>query len=176
MFSGLRQGSTLYILDKSTDPKVVTGYVQRINAPHPIYKTYNPAVSFGTNMQTVVDIVVKIDNEEKEFVGVPSTGVIHSYGDYVLSETKENMIQEVDAMLQNSQNILDSIEQHKKNITACESILKQLNPVYAKEQQRDEAIDNISGRIDRMENVLSRLESILTKSNAYDNQELRQVS
>ena len=132
MFSGLRQGSTLYILDKSTDPKVVTGYVQRINAPHPIYKTYNPAVSFGTNMQTVVDIVVKIDNEEKEFVGVPSTGVIHSYGDYVLSETKENMIQEVDAMLQNSQNILDSIEQHKKNITACESILKQLTPVYAK--------------------------------------------
>lgn len=176
MFSGLRQGSTLYILDKSTDPKVVTGYVQRINAPHPIYKTYNPAVSFGTNMQTVVDIVVKIDNEEKEFVGVPSTGVIHSYGDYVLSETKENMIQEVDAMMQNSQNILDSIEQHKKNITACESILKQLNPVYAKEQQRDEAIDNISGRIDRMEDVLSRLESMLTKSNAYDNQGLRQVS
>lgn len=169
MFSGLRQGSTLYILDKSTDPKVVTGYVQRINAPHPIYKTYNPAVSFGTNMQTVVDIVVKIDNEEKEFVGVPSTGVIHSYGDYVLSETKENMIQEVDAMMQNSQNILDSVEQHKKNITACESILKQLNPVYAKEQQRDEAIDNISGRIDRMEDVLSRLESMLTKSNAYDN-------
>lgn len=176
MFSGLRQGSTLYILDKSTDPKVVTGYVQRINAPHPIYKTYNPAVSFGTNMQTVVDIVVKIDNEEKEFVGVPSTGVIHSYGDYVLSETKENMIQEVDAMMQNSQNILDSVEQHKKNITACESILKQLNPVYAKEQQRDEAIDNISGRIDRMEDVLSRLESMLTKSNAYDNQGLRQVS
>lgn len=176
MFSGLRQGSTLYILDKSADPKVVTGYVQRINAPHPIYKTYNPAVSFGTNMQTVVDIVVKIDNEEKEFVGVPSTGVIHSYGDYVLSETKENMIQEVDAMMQNSQNILDSVEQHKKNITACESILKQLNPVYAKEQQRDEAIDNISGRIDRMEDVLSRLESMLTKSNAYDNQGLRQVS
>ena len=176
MFSGLRQGSTLYILDKSTDPKVVTGYVQRINAPHPIYKTYNPAVSFGTNMQTVVDIVVKIDNEEKEFVGVPSTGVIHSYGDYVLSETKENMIQEVDAMMQNSQNILDSVEQHKKNITACESILKQLNHVYAKEQQRDEAIDNISGRIDRMEDVLSRLESMLTKSNAYDNQGLRQVS
>lgn len=176
MFSGLRQGSTLYILDKSTDPKVVTGYVQRINAPHPIYKTYNPAVSFGTNMQTVVDIVVKIDNEEKEFIGVPSTGVIHSYGDYVLSETKENMIQEVDAMMQNSQNILDSVEQHKKNITACESILKQLNPVYAKEQQRDEAIDNISGRIDRMEDVLSRLESMLTKSNAYDNQGLRQVS
>ena len=110
MFSSLHQGSTLYILDKSTEPKVVTGYVQRISTPHPMYKTYNPAVSFGTNMQTVVDIVVKINDEEKEFVGVPSIGTIHSYGDYVLSETKESMIQEVDAMMQNSKNILDSVE------------------------------------------------------------------
>lgn len=130
-----------------------------------MYKTYNPAVSFGTNLQTVVDIVVKVNDEEKEFVGVPSIGVIHSYGDYVLSETKESMIQEVDAMMQNSRNIVDSVEQHKKNIDACENILKQLNPVYAKEQQRDEAIDNISGRIDRMEDVLARLESMLSKSN-----------
>lgn len=172
MFSGLRQGSTLYVLDKTTEPKVVTGYVQRISTPHSMYKTYNPAVSFGTNMQTVVDIVVKINDEEKEFIGIPSINVIHSYGDYVISETKESMIQEVDAMMQNSRNILDSVEQHEKNIEACESILKQLNPVYAKEQQRDEAIDNISGRIDRMEDVLARLESILTKSNNDDRQTL----
>lgn len=172
MFSGLHQGSTLYILDKTAEPKVVTGFVQRINTPHPMYKTYNPAVSFGTNMQTVVDIAVKIDNEEKEFVGIPSTGVIHSYGDYVIAETKEGMIQEVDAMMQNSRNILDSVEQHERNISACENILKQLNPVYAKEQQRDEAIDNISDRMDHMEEVLSRLESMLAKSNNNDREVL----
>lgn len=163
MFSGLRQGATLYVLDKSEQPKVVTGYVENVSAPHPMYKTYNPAVSFGTNMQTVVDIIVKIGNDKKEFVGIPSTNTIHSYGDYVLSENKEGMIQEVDAMLANSKAVVDSIEQHKANIEACENILKQLNPVYAKEQQRDEAIDNISGRMDRMEDVLARLESMLTK-------------
>lgn len=169
MFSGLRQGSVLYILDKSTDPKVFIGYVQRINAPHPMYNTYNPAVSFGANLQTVVDIVVKIDNEEKEFVGVPSTGVIHSYGDYVITETKDGMIQEVDTMLHNSKSIVDSVEQHKKNMAACEDILKQLNPVYAKEQQRDEAIDSISERMNKMENVLTRLESMLSNSSNYGN-------
>lgn len=163
MFSGLRQGTTLYVLDKSEEPKVVTGYVENVTAPHPMYKTYNPAVSFGTNMQTVVDIIVKIGNDKKEFVGIPSTNTIHSYGDYVLSENKEAMIQEVDAMLSNSKAVIESVEQHKSNIEACEKILKQLNPVYAKEQQRDEAIDNISGRIDRMEDVLARLESMLTR-------------
>lgn len=163
MFSGLRQGTTLYVLDKSEEPKVVTGYVENVTAPHPMYKTYNPAVSFGTNMQTVVDIIVKIGNDKKEFVGIPSTSSIHSYGDYVLSENKEGIIQEVDAMLSNSKAVIESVDQHKANIEACEKILKQLNPVYAKEQQRDEAIDNISGRMDRMEDVLARLESMLAK-------------
>ncbi len=141
------------------------GYIERVSAPHPMYQNYNPAVSFGANLQTVVDIVVKIGNERKEFVGVPSTAVIHSYGDYVLSESKDSMIQEVTAMLQNSKSIVANVDQHKSNITACEKILKELNPVYAKEQERDEAIDNISGRMDRIEDILARLENRLGTQN-----------
>lgn len=161
MFSGLRTGSTLYVLDKSAEPKVINGYVERVSAPHPMYPNYNPNVSFGANLQTVVDVTVKIDNDKKEFVGVPSTATIHSYGDYVLSESKDNMIQEVTAMMENSKSILSNVEQHKSNISACEKILKELNPVYAKEQQRDEAIENISGRMDKIENILARLENRL---------------
>ena len=122
MFSGLRQGTALYVLDKSEEPKVVTGYVERVSAPHPMYQSYNPNVSFGANLQTAVDIVLKIGNERKEFVGIPSTAVIHSYGDYVISESKDNMIQEVNAMLANSKSIIANVEQHKSNITACEKI------------------------------------------------------
>ena len=162
MFSGLRQGQTLYVLDKSSEPKVVTGYVERISAPHPMYPNYNPNVSFGANLQTVVDITVKVDNDKKEFVGVPSTSSIHSYGDYVLSESKDNMIQEVTSMLENSKSILSNVEQHKSNIEACEKILKGLSPVYAKEQERDEAIENISCRMDKIENILARLETRLS--------------
>lgn len=126
-----------------------------------MYPNYNPNVSFGANLQTVVDVTVKIDNDKKEFVGVPSTATIHSYGDYVLSESKDNMIQEVTTMMENSKSILSNVEQHKSNISACEKILKELNPVYAKEQERDEAIENISGRMDKIENILARLENRL---------------
>ena len=92
MFSGLRQGTALYVLDKSKEPKVITGYVERISAPHPMYPNYNPSVSFGANLQTAVDITVKLGDDRKEFVGVPCTATIHSYGDYVLSESKDSMI------------------------------------------------------------------------------------
>ena len=161
MFSGLRQGTALYVLDKSSEPKVVQGYIERISAPHPLYPNYNPSVSFGANLQTAVDITVKLGDDRKEFVGVPSTASIHSYGDYVLSESKDSMIQEVTSMLENSKSILANMGQHESNVAACEKILKELNPVYAKEQERDEAIDNISGRMDRIEGILARLENKL---------------
>ena len=165
MFSGLRQGTSLYVLDKSQEPKVNMGYVERVSAPHPMYQSYNPNVSFGANLQTAVDIVLKIGNDRKEFVGIPSTAVIHSYGDYVLSESKDSMIQEVNAMLANSKSILANVEQHKSNITACENILKELNPVYAKEQERDEAIDSLTKQVNGMQDILARLEQRLTMQN-----------
>lgn len=115
-----------------------------------MYKTYNPAVSFGTNMQSVVDVTVKIGTEKKDFVGLPSNEIIHSHGDFVVSETREAMISEVDAMLQNSKNVLDSVDQHKATIEACENILKELNPVYAKEQERDSAIDSLTEQVNSM--------------------------
>ena len=169
MFSSMRPGSTLYILDKSEEPTVKSGYVENVTQPRPMYKTYNPAVSFGTNMQTVVDIKVKINNETKDIIGVPSNETIHAYGDYVVSETREAMISEVDAMLQNSKNIIESIDKHKAMIVACENILKNLNPIYAKEKERDTAIEDLTNQVNDMQSVLNRLESILTKQVEHGN-------
>lgn len=169
MFSSLRPGATLYILDKSGELDVKIGYVENVTQPRPMYKTYNPAVSFGTNMQTVVDIGVKINNEHKDIIGVPSNESVHSYGDYVVSETREAMISELDAMLQNSKNIIDSVDHHKRIIAACEGILKKLNPVYAKEQERDSAIEDLTSQVNNMQTVLNRLESLITKGVQNEN-------
>lgn len=176
MFSALRPGASLYILDKSDEPIVKVGYVENVTAPRPMYKTYNPAVSFGTNMQTVVDVTVKIGSEKKDFIGLPSNESIHSHGDFVVSETREAMISEVDSMLQNSKNIVESIDNHKKIILACEDILKKLNPVYAKEQERDTAIDSLTQQVNSMQSTLTRLESLLTRNNYENNERLQQIS
>lgn len=168
MFQSLRQGAKVYVLDKSTEPVVKIGYVENVTAPRPMYQTYNPAVSFGTNMQTVVDVTIKLGNDKKEFVGLPSNEQIHAYGDYVVSETREAMISEVDALLQNSKTVLSSIDTHKKMVESCEKILKELNPVYAKEQERDTAIDDLTSKVNNMQGVLNRLETLLMNNN-HDN-------
>lgn len=162
MFSTLRKGSSIYILDRSSEPDVKLGYIENVSVPRPMYPTFNPSVSFGTNMQTVVDIKVRIDNDVKEFC-VPSTLSIHTYGDYTLSENKEAMISEVDSLLQNSKDIINSIDKHKSAIQAYEKILRNLNPVYAKESERDSAINDLSTRVDSIQDSLDRLEQLLKR-------------
>ena len=168
MFSTLRKGATIYILDRTSDPEVKVGYIESVTAPRPMYPTYNAAVSLGTNMQTVVDIGLRIGDEKKEF-SVPSNLSIHTYGDYTLSENKEAMIQEVDALMQNSKEIIESIDKHKADIQSYEKILKTLNPVYAKEQERDSRIDSLSEKVGNLQNTLNRLESLLIYKGANDN-------
>lgn len=167
MFSTLRKGSTIYILDRTSEPTVKVGYVENVSMPRPMYPTYNPQVSLGTNMQTVVDITTRIDNESKEFC-VPSNLSLHTYGDYTLSENKEAMISEVDMLLKNSKDVVDSIDKHKKDITSYENILKELNPVYAKEAERDSAIGELSQRVDSIQDTLDRLEQLLRRKDSLD--------
>ena len=164
MFSTLRKGATIYILDRTSEPEVKVGYIDNVTLPRPMYPTFNPAVSLGTNMQRVVDITVRIGEEKKEF-SVPSDLSIHTYGDYTISENKEAMISEVDSLLQQSKDIIGSVQKHKDNISAYEDILKNLNPVYAREQERESRIDSLSQQVGDLQTTLKRLESILLRNN-----------
>lgn len=160
MFSTLRKGATIYILDRTDKPEVKVGYVDNVTLPRPMYPTFNPAVSLGTNMQRVVDITVRIGEDKKEF-SVPSDLSIHTYGDYTISENKEAMISEVDSLVQDNDNVLNSVDKLKEDNEAYKDILKVLNPVYAKEQERDSTIDKLTQQVTGMQSTLNRLESLL---------------
>ena len=168
MFSTLRKGATIYLLDRTSKPEVKICYVDNVSLPRPMYPTYNPAVSMGTNMQMVVDVTLRIGDEKKEF-SVPSNLSVHTYGDYTLSENKEAMISEVDSLLQQNKDIIDSVDKRKNDSLAYESILKQLNPVYAKESERDSRIDSLSQQVGNMQTTLNRLESILLRNGTNGN-------
>lgn len=168
MFQTLRKGATIYLLDRTSKPEIKIGYVDNVTMPRPMYPTYNPNVSMGTNIQTVVDVTLRIGDEKKEF-SVPSNLSIHTYGDYTLSENKEAMISEIDSLLQQNKDIIDGIDKRKNDSIAYENILKQLNPVYAKEQERDSRIDSLSQQVGNMQTTLNRLESILLRNDANGN-------
>ena len=150
MFSALRQGSVVYILEKGENPVLKVGQVVSITQP-------NYSSNFLMNGSTI-DINVKVNNQNMDFKNVPSSQSIANYNNAVITETKELMSNEVDNMLQSSRSIVDSVTYHNNIITSCENILKELNPRFAKEKERDEDINNLK---DKMGGIESKMDKIL---------------
>ena len=155
MFSALRQGSVVYILEKGENPVLKVGQVVSITQP-------NYGSNFLMNGSTI-DINVKVNNQNMDFKNVPSSQSVANYNNAVITETKELMSNEVDNMLQSSRSIVDSVAYHNNIITSCESILKELNPRFAKEKERGEDINNLKDKMGGIESKMDKILGLLQK-------------
>jgi uncharacterized phage infection (PIP) family protein YhgE len=159
MFSNLSQNSILYILDLKNNPKVLSGPVERISVPRPKYNTFNP------NMEMVVDITATVNGERREFKGVPN-GSLANFGDdaFVLAENKDVLNSYVNAMLQNSRSVVNSIEKHQKLITEYEEALQELNPDIKASKENDKAIQSLQDQVNALQQGMQQMLAIMTKN------------
>lgn len=158
MFSNLSQNSILYVLDLNNSPKVLSGPVDRISVPRPKYNTFNP------NMEMVVDIMATINGEKREFKGVPN-GSIANFGDnaFVLAESKEALNSYINAMLQNSKSIVDSVDKHKKLIEEYNEALQEINPSMKADMEKDKAIQTLQDQVNALQKGMEQMLTIMTK-------------
>ena len=154
MFSALAQGSSVYILDKTSSPKYLIGEVVGVSQP-----------KLNFNGQSTVDLRVNVDNSIQEFSNLLSINSISTYngGKVIISETKQGIQNEVESILDNSRKIIDNIDTYKQNITDCEEILKQLNPQFAKDKERDDRLFNLESRFDGVESKLDKIFDLIKK-------------
>ena len=162
MFSALNQGSIIYILDKTERPKFKVGEIVSISQPK---VDYNSTGQFGQYQATTVDIKVNIDGNTYEYNSIPSSYSVITYnnGKITLSETKQGLQSEVESILQNSKQIVERIDTYKQNIIDCESILKQLNPQFAKDKERDERLNSLEERFGGVEDRLDKIINLINK-------------
>lgn len=162
MFSALNQGSIVYILDKTERPKFKVGEIVSISQPK---VDYNSTGQFGQYQATTVDIKVNIDGNTYEYNSIPSSYSVITYnnGKITLSETKQGLQSEVESILQNSKQIVERIDTYKQNIVDCESILKQLNPQFAKDKERDERLNSLEERFGGVEDRLDKIINLINK-------------
>lgn len=159
MFSNLSQNSIMYLLDLHSSPKVLSGPVERVSVPRPKYNTFNP------NMEMVVDIIATINGERREFKGVPN-GTIANFGDdaFVLAENRDALNAYINAMLQNSKNVVNSIEKHQKLVVDYEEALQELNPDIRASKENDKAIQTLQDQVEALQKGMQQMLAIMTKN------------
>ena len=153
MFSSLTQGSIVYILDKQDRLKLKCGEVVGVSA-----------LKFQANGSTV-DLKINSEGVIQDYGNIPSNSSIVSYntGKVKISETKQGLQNEVESTLQNSKNIVNNIEVYKQNIIDYEEILKQLNPQFAKEKERDTRLNNLELKFEGVEDKIDKILNIISK-------------
>ena len=158
MFSNLSQNSILHILDLKNSPKILSGPVERVSVPRPKYNTFNP------NFEMIVDIFATINGEKREFKGVPN-GSIANYGEdaFILAESKEALNSYINAMLQNSKSILNSVEKHQKLVENYEEALQELNPSLKADKEKDKAIQSLQEQVSSLQSGMQQLLAMMNK-------------
>lgn len=153
MFSALSQGSLVYLLDKTSGLDYKVGEVIGVSQPR------------FTNFGNTVDLKVKVDDTIQEFSGIPSINNFVSYnnGKLIISETKQNIQNEVEGILQNRKFILDNVKNYEEEVTKCENILKKINPQFAIDKDREERLSNLETRFDSFETKLDKIFNFVQK-------------
>lgn len=156
MFQGLRTNSLLYVLDKGENPNLRIGQVVSVSNPQTKYPTFNNGFT-PQPMETVVDVRVKLGDEEVDFKQLPANGQIANDKNLVVSDNKDAMSAEVDAMLRQSKAILESVDYNKRVVDSCEGMLQQLNPQIAKDKEQTEKINKLEGKVSGIEGKIDKM-------------------
>lgn len=152
----------MYILNKGEEPNLKVGQVLSVTPPRPkVNSTMMPLNPM--QMEQVIDINVKVGDDTKTFSNVNTVLSIVDTGanNYVISDDKQAIMNEVEAFGTLSQNALNSVPYHRKVVSACKQMMIDLNPSLQKEADRDTKIGNLEKELAEMKNGFAELTSLL---------------
>ena len=161
MFQGLMQGATLFILYKN-EPRIEKARVISVNTHLPQFNPNQPQAMFGG---MVTDLTVAVGSETMNLAGLPATASVANFSDkgMFVSEDQGLVINELTAMRDNSQRVVDSYDAHKSLRDKCDALLLSLNPEKQKEIAQAKELSELRGQLDEMKRMLSAV--LGTKSN-----------
>ena len=152
MFQSMSQGATLFILYKN-EPRMEKGRVISLNTHVPQFNPSQPQAMFGM----VTDLTISVGSETISLSGLPATASVANFPDkgMYVSEDQGMIINEITAMRDNSQRVVDSYDAHKSMRDKCDALLLSLNPEKQKEIQNEKEMAELKGAIAQLKSMLS---------------------
>lgn len=162
MFSGLRQNNLFYILEKGEDFNLKVGQVVSVSNPQPKYNQFGNVSTYGVQPEMVVDAKIKVGDETVEFKQLGANLTIANSGNMVVSDSREAMSAEIESMIRNSKQIIDSVPYHEKVLVSCDAMLRDLNPNFKKEKEQEEKIGALEQRMGHIDGKLEKVLELLS--------------
>jgi len=155
MFQNISQGATLYILYKN-EFRVEKGRVSSVNTHLPQFNPSQPQALFNG---MVTDLTVTLGSETLPFAGLPANASVANFPDkgLFISEDQAMVINELTAMRDNSQRIVESYDAHKAMRDKCDALLISLSPEKQTQMQNAKEMAELKGELSEMRKMLSAI-------------------
>ena len=162
MLSNLRAGTPVYVLYKN-EPRFAVAKVSQVSNQYPNLGYQQPLIP-GNNV--AVDIMIEVDGKTETYQRIPLNSTIAEFPDkgVLISETREGIINEVNAIRSASQTAIDQVEAHKRVIASCDQLLFDLNPQLKKDQEQAQEIATLKQQLAGMSDQIAALTGMLSKS------------
>lgn len=162
MLAGLRPGTPVYVLYKN-EPRFATAKVVSISNQYPQFN-YQQPLNPGQNV--AVDIAIEVNGKTETYQRIPLNSSVAEFPDkgVLISETRDGITNEVNAIRSASEAALGQIDAHKRVIAACDQLLVELNPQLKKDQEQATEIANLKQQLAGMSDQIAALTGMLSKS------------
>lgn len=163
MLSALRPGTPVYVLYKN-EPRFAVAKVSQVSNQYPNLGYQQQPLVPGNNL--AVNIAIEVDGKMENYERIPLNSTIAEFPDkgVLISETRDGIINEVNAIRSTSVTALQQVDMHKKVIASCDKLLFELNPQLKKDQEQAQEIATLKEQIAGMSDQIAALTGMLSKS------------
>ena len=146
MFQSVRPNSQIYIFHKGDNPRLEIGYV--VNQPVPRPKYQLPA-AFGQPQETVVDLVVKTNDQTYNYNNLPAqldvADSLSNGESLIISDSRDGISSEILNLKQKSLDVANSRDYHLSLVEKYEKILIDIHPELAEKHSCKTVLSALSG-------------------------------
>lgn len=148
MFSSLRPGATIYVLEQKDKLTLKQGQVMQV------------VPSYGG----AVDVKMCVGDQNYELKQLPYSNTIAKNGELIVSETLSDILKQVSNIKQESETIVNNVSHYESIIKDCNNILADNDPQFAKDKQRDEELVTLKEQVASIQESLTSIEKLLKQN------------
>lgn len=130
MFRDLKKGFQVYTLDTSDVPVFRMGNVVNVSEPRFQQPQMGQMGQYQQLQDRVIDLTVEINGSSMTYV-VPESRDVAMSNNITLACSVDPIMNQLNAAKRTSSDILDSIDKHRRTLEACDSILEDIQYLFA---------------------------------------------
>ena len=151
LFKDIKPGNMLYILSKDGSVTVKQCKVKTAERS----KEQSPSIGIG-NMVNNIDITVEHDGKLTTYTTQENLSKCYA-GTSVISTNKEDVVDELEKIKDESEDAIRNHEIHEVRIKECDELIEQYNPIAAKNKEQEKRLDSIEKDMKDLKSILSKI-------------------